>query len=82
MKTSTDTLELLSVAQTAKMMGVSTQTIRNWCASGRFVLPVNLGGHAKFIRHEIIAHIQATPRHAGYASTNDRSKARSSALAA
>lgn len=45
--------DLLSVGETARVLGVSVPTIRRWEAAGKIVGSRTLGGQRRFARSEI-----------------------------
>ena len=45
----------LSIEQAAEMLGVSTQTLRNWEAIGKLVPQRTTGGHRRYLESQIVS---------------------------
>ena len=47
--------KLLSISKTAKMLGVSDETLRNWHRDGKLVPVKTKGGHRRYLESDILA---------------------------
>ena len=45
----------LSIEQASEMLGVSTQTLRNWEATGKLIPQRTHGGHRRYLESQIVA---------------------------
>ncbi len=62
-KAESPTPQWINAKKTAEMCGVTTRTLHNWIAAGRFPKPCLVGSeerpHRRWILHEVVAFMKA-----------------------
>lgn len=53
--------ELLWIGEAAGLLGVSTETIRNWTNAGKLAAVVTPGGHRRYRREDVEAALKPAP---------------------
>jgi len=63
--------EWISLQEASALLGVTTSTLRRWGDSGRVPMKRTLGGHRRFLRHEIARLSVAPPTDMALAPTHE-----------
>ncbi len=58
MKTPSAEQDLLTPAEVARLFRVDPKTVTRWAAAGKLSTVRTLGGHRRFHRTEVLAHLQ------------------------
>lgn len=53
--------DLLWIGEAAELLGVSTETIRNWTSAGKLAAVVTPGGHRRYRKEDVEAALRPAP---------------------